>query len=133
MMPKLPLLLVLAMVFSLASTAQSPYYWSSDGKVSLSEDSKSFIVHTKSERVLKDINQTSLQGSLTKVESFAHKKFAVVHAASENLKANQVISALELDRNEVTDVSPGYKLADGFTIYTTHQVVFKAKRKISTL
>ena len=129
MMPKLPLLLVLAMALSLASTAQSPYYWSADGKVPLTKDAKSYIVHTTSERVLKHKNQTSLSGSPVNVETYAHKKFAIVQSTSENLQANQVISALELDRAEVTDISPGYKLADGFTIYTTHQVVFKAKRK----
>lgn len=111
---------------TLTATAQDEYYYS-DTKLNLAKDLHSYIIHTTSGDAVHSITANKIAG-LEQVESYPHKSYAVLHFAEPITDAKTLSSALGL-RDELRDISPGYTFDDGYTIYPTHTVVYRPKRK----
>lgn len=103
--------------------AQTKYYWSTEGKISVNASEYNFIV-TANEGV--SLDRVKLD-NVKQYESFAHKNYAVFESVRP-LSAEQVAASLGFDTDEV-QVSPGFQYDDGFTIYPTRKVVAQLNRK----
>ncbi|MTB50988.1 S8 family serine peptidase [Lewinella sp. W8] len=103
--------------------AQATYYWSTEGKISVTASDYQFIV-TANEGV--SLDQVRLD-NVKQYESFAHKNYAVFESVRP-LSADQVAATLGFDTDEI-QVSPGFQYEDGFTIYPTRKIVVQLNRK----
>lgn len=103
--------------------AQSDYYWADETKVSLTAVTDRFIITAE--------DVTSLTSAATNqvkhYTSWVHKPYAIAHTGEETT-AKEVIPLLGLSTDEV-QVSPGYRLPDGYVMYPTRTIVAKLKDK----
>ena len=108
---------------------QSTYYWAGEEVLSLTKNNHKYIVHVNEAKSLNDIDFTKYEQDFESLEVFPHKSYLVLTAKENNLQKNTLLSRLNLKSNEVTSVSNGLDLEDGFTLYPTRKIVFKAKDK----
>lgn len=119
------------LVFALcASTAfcQSQFYYSDDGIHQLEQSLESFIIFTESGEDLQGLAQASFAPGLKEVKAFPHKKYAVLTPEDQLRSPLQIIEDLGL-KSATIDYASAYKLEDGFTMYPTHQIVFRLSHK----
>ncbi|MEO0733361.1 MAG: S8 family serine peptidase, partial [Bacteroidota bacterium] len=117
------LLGALCLCWAFTAVAQTNYYWTDNGKLTLSPVANQFIVTADEASTL-----TAVRGDQAKTyESWAHKPYAVVRTSSSTTTA-EVIRLLGLDTDEV-QVSPGFALEDGYVLYPTRTIVAKLKDK----
>ncbi len=128
MILKTKLLLFVCLLLAVGMNAQSKYYWGTNGKLTLTENYESWIVHTKTTDGLEELSQKTSIQEVSEVMVSVHNKFVVAKVKQGTMSESDLIATLGLGRN-VLDASPGHQLDDGFVIYPTHQVVFKPKSK----
>lgn len=100
---------------------QEVSYQAGGERLSLRPDPTSFIVYGD------EVQRLGGVAGVKRLEIFSNKSFAVV-AAGRRLASDEVAPLLGLDPTTV-QVSPGYRLPDGFMIYPTPTVVFRLRNQ----
>jgi len=122
-----PLLIVLmGMMLSVASFAQSNYYYGSDGPIQLTEDPSSYVIVTSSEDVLEKVSNRKSFAGMKSVEAFPYQRFAIVTPENAKAKTQDIVASLGLERDRVS-IAPSLLLNDGFRVYLTPRIVFKPR------
>ena len=115
------------LAFFTSLKAQNAYYYSDNGKLSLTQSPQHFIISTYDGTALQKLQST--KSSLVKnVEAFSHKGFAIIETATPVPQPESMLTALGI-KSRVRSVSAGYAYEDGFVIYPTHHVVFRPRAK----
>ena len=118
--------ILLAAACLLGSTlviAQSQHYFSGQGRVDLSPTTMHFIVTDDDAATLQSVRIDDVK----QYESWPHKPYAVLET-SRAMTPDEVVASLGFDTDEV-QVSTAFSLADGFVLYPTRNIAFKATSK----
>ncbi len=103
--------------------AQTKYYHTDNGTLTLSAVTDHFIITASESNVLGSVKTDDVK----KYQSWSHKPYSVVETA-QAMTTDQLISSLGFDTDEV-QVSPGFALEDGFLLYPTRTIVVKLGNK----
>ena len=108
------------------ATAQTDnYYWADGDRIALTASQTDFIVLANDAATL-----TGLQpGGAKSYQTWSHKPYAVLETKGPR-DVTKLIADLGVSASTV-QVSPGYALVDGFTIYPTRKVVAQLKDGVS--
>lgn len=116
-------LAAVCLLLSTTSFAQTQHYFAKQQRVNLSPTSMQFVVTANDNATLQSANTNDVK----RYESWAYKPYAVVETTTA-MTTDEVIASLGFDTDEV-QVSTGFSLDDGFVIYPTRNIAFKAGDK----
>ena len=120
------LLGALCLLWASIATAQTDaYYWAEGDRIALTASETDFILIADDAATL-----TGLQpGGLESYRSWPHKPYAVMETSGPR-DATKLTADLGLGASTI-QVSPGYTLADGYTLYPTRKVVAQLEDGVS--
>jgi subtilisin family serine protease/chitodextrinase len=111
------------LLLSTTTFAQGQYYFVDQQEIDLSPTTMQFVVTANESATLQSVRI----GDIKKYESWPYKTYAILETTSA-MTADEVIASLGFDTDEV-QVSTAFSLDDGFVIYPTRNIAFKAGDK----